>query len=165
MYSNFIRFILIAQILCALVFISEFTGQIFGIRILHFPWEWHEAIEISAVFGLIIGMGATIYTLSETLKRNKQVEDQLLLASGEFGKLLRLKFKQWGLTPAEKEVAQLSIKGFSVAEVASLRGKSEGTIKAQNAAIYRKAGMSGRTQLLVSFVEDMVDHGMEKNGV
>jgi len=38
--------------------------------------------------------------------------------------------KQWGLSRSEKEVAHLSIKGFSIAEIAKLRGKSEGTAKA-----------------------------------
>jgi DNA-binding CsgD family transcriptional regulator len=158
MFSNLIRIVLIIQILCALVFISEFTGEVFGIKILNLPWRWHEYIEISAVLGLLIGMGVTIYTLRTTLMRNQKVEDQLLLASGEFDTLLKLKFTSWALTPSEKEVAHLIIKGFSTSEIASIRGKSEGTIKAQSAAIYKKSGLSGRTQLLVSFVEDMVDH-------
>ncbi len=145
MLSNLIRFILIIQIIFAVIFISEFTGQIFGWHFLNLSWQWHEMIELSAILSLIIGMGVTIYTLRKTLKRNQKVEDQLLLASGEFEKLLKMKFKLWGLTRAEKEVALLSIKGFSTAEIAKLRDKSEGTIKSQNAAIYRKSGMSGRT--------------------
>ena len=163
MLPSVIRFILILQILCALVFISEFIGQVFGITTLDLPWQWHEYIEISAVAGLLIGMGVTIYTLRATLQRNRKVEDQLLLASGEFEELLKLKFKQWSLTKAEKDVAHLIIKGFTTSEIAEFRGKSEGTIKAQSAAVYKKAGVNGRTQLLVSFVEDMVDHGRENN--
>ena len=44
----------------------------------------------------------------------------------------------------------------SIAEIASLRQTSEGTVKAQTNAIYRKAGVSGRPQLLSLFVEDLM---------
>lgn len=165
MFSNLIRAVLIIQILCALIFVSEFIGEAFGVHVLNLPWKWHEYIEISAVLGLLIGMGVTIHTLRTTLMRNQKVEDQLLVASGEFETLLKLKFKLWGLTRAEKEVAHLIIKGFSTAEIATFRGKSEGTIKAQSAAVYKKSGLGGRTQLLVSFVEDMVDHAVEVKGI
>ena len=38
-----------------------------------------------------------------------------------------------------------------------LRGVSEGTVKAQTNAIYRKAGVSGRTQLLALFIDQVVE--------
>jgi len=40
--------------------------------------------------------------------------------------------------------------------MARLRDSSEGTIKAQSNAIYRKAGVSGRAQLLSLFIEDLL---------
>ena len=51
---------------------------------------------------------------------------------------------------------RFAIKGMSTQEIAGLRGVSEGTIKAQTNAIYRKAGISGRAQLLSLFIEDMI---------
>lgn len=165
MLSHLIRFTLVIQIIFSVIFITEFTGQVYGIHFLNLSWKWHEAIELSAILSLIIGMGVAIYTLRKTLNRNQRVEDQLLLATGEFETLIKIRFKQWGLSRAEKEVAHLAIKGFSITEIAELRGKSEGTIKAQNAAIYRKAGVNGRTQLLVSFVEDMIDRTVEEKAL
>jgi DNA-binding CsgD family transcriptional regulator len=53
-------------------------------------------------------------------------------------------------------VALFAIKGMSTAEIAGLRRVSEGTVKAQTAAIYRKAGVSGRPQLLSLFIEDLL---------
>ena len=50
-------------------------------------------------------------------------------------------------------MALFAIKGMSTAEIARLRTTSEGTVKAQTAAIYRKAGVSGRPQLLSLFIE------------
>ena len=70
--------------------------------------------------------------------------------------LLQERFEAWGLTPAERDVALFAVKGMSTAEIATLRETSEGTVKAQTAAIYRKAGVSGRSQLLSLFIEDML---------
>ena len=66
-------------------------------------------------------------------------------------------FDTWGLTPAERDVALFAIKGFSTQDMANLRGVSEGTIKAQTAAIYRKAGVSGRPQLLSLFIDNLIE--------
>jgi len=70
--------------------------------------------------------------------------------------LLEEKFDIWALTAAERDVALFSIKGLSTAEIAALRDTSEGTVKAQTNAIYRKAGVSGRPQLLSLFIEDLM---------
>ena len=67
------------------------------------------------------------------------------------------RFDDWGLTPAERDVALFAIKGMSIQEIAALRQTSEGTVKAQTNAIYRKAGVSGRPQLLSLFIEDLLD--------
>ena len=64
---------------------------------------------------------------------------------------------EWGLSPAERDVALFAIKGLSTSEIAALRTTSEGTVKAQTAAIYRKAGVSGRPQLLSLFIEDLLE--------
>ena len=65
-------------------------------------------------------------------------------------------FGRWGLTRSERDVALLTVKGLSVAEIAALRETREGTVRAQCAAIYRKAGVESRAQLLSLFVEDLM---------
>ena len=62
-----------------------------------------------------------------------------------------------GLTPAERDVAWFTLKGFTNAEIARFRDTSEGTVKAQSYQIYRKAGVAGRPQLLSMFIEDLLD--------
>lgn len=49
-----------------------------------------------------------------------------------------------------------AFKGFSTGEIANMRCTSEGTVKAQTSAIYRKAGVRGRAQLLSLFIDDLV---------
>ncbi|MGB1147708.1 MAG: helix-turn-helix transcriptional regulator, partial [Alphaproteobacteria bacterium] len=60
----------------------------------------------------------------------------------------------------ERDVALFAIKGSSIAEISELRGTKEGTIKAQLNAIYRKADVTGRPQLISYFIEGMLD-GLE----
>ena len=50
-----------------------------------------------------------------------------------------------------------AIKGFSTAEIAGFRDVSEGTVKAQTNAIYRKAGVAGRPQLLSLFIDELIE--------
>ena len=68
------------------------------------------------------------------------------------------------LEEAERDVALFSIKGLSTAAIAEMRQVSEGTVKAQTNAIYRKAGVSGRPQLLSLFIEDLMDDGLRARG-
>ena len=73
-----------------------------------------------------------------------------------FMDLISDRFREWELTPAERDVALFAIKGLSTLEISELRSTSEGTVKAQTNAIYRKAGVSGRSQLISLFVEDLM---------
>jgi DNA-binding NarL/FixJ family response regulator len=63
---------------------------------------------------------------------------------------------QWQLSPAEKEVALLLLKGLSHKEIAELREVSETTVRHQARALYRKAGLSGRNDLAAFFLEDLL---------
>ena len=65
-------------------------------------------------------------------------------------------FTRWDLTPAEREVALLLLKGLSHKEVADVRNVNETTVRQQARAIYRKAGLSGRSDLAAFFLEDLL---------
>lgn len=119
-------------------------------------WEMRELLEIAAAFGLILGVGLGGWMLLGALQGRTQAEERLRRASGAFADLLQERFAEWGLTPSEKDVALFAIKGMSTAEIAAMRSTSEGTVKAQTNAIYRKAGVSGRSQLLSLFIEDLM---------
>ena len=64
--------------------------------------------------------------------------------------------ERWELTPAEKEVALLLLKGLSLKELAVVRQVSEATARQQAGAVYRKAGLSGRSELAAFFLEDLL---------
>ena len=65
-------------------------------------------------------------------------------------------FDRWALTPAEREVGILLLKGLSHREIAGVRGTSEATARQQAQSLYRKAGLAGRTELSAFFLEDLL---------
>ena len=115
-----------------------------------------ELLEISAALGLIAGAVLGGLAMRRAVKDRNHAQERLRRASGAFLDLLQERFVEWRLTPAEKDVALFAIKGMSTAEIAVLRSTSEGTVKAQTNAIYRKAGVTGRPQLLSLFIDDMM---------
>ncbi len=72
------------------------------------------------------------------------------------GAAIDAQLERWALSPAEKEVALLLLKGLSHKEIAELRGVSETTVRHQARALYRKAGLSGRSDLAAFFLEDLL---------
>lgn len=72
------------------------------------------------------------------------------------GQAIDAQFSRWNLTDAEREVALLLLKGLSVKEIAAVRATSERTIRAQSAALYAKAGLTGRAALSAFFLEDLL---------
>lgn len=63
---------------------------------------------------------------------------------------------RWGLTPAEREVALLLLKGKSHKQIAADTGRSERTVRQHAVAVYQKSGRAGRAELAAFFLEDLV---------
>ncbi|MBM2577579.1 helix-turn-helix transcriptional regulator [Jannaschia sp. Os4] len=144
------------QLIAVLVFVGDIALQAFGSPFGPIPWAAHEAIEIAAASALLAGVALGGVALHTSLRRADAAETALRHARAAFQDVLEERFSAWGLTPAERDVALFAIKGMSGPEIADLRGTSEGTIKAQMAAIYRKAGVHGRPQLLSLFIEEIL---------
>ena len=148
--------IFLVQALCAIFFVSDILLSVFGLRATPISWELRELMEIAASVGLVMGLVLGGYALMRALRERNLAQERLRRASGAFLDLLEERLREWELTPAERDVALFAIKGMSTAEIAALRSTSEGTVKAQTNAIYRKAGVTGRPQLLSLFIEDLM---------
>jgi DNA-binding CsgD family transcriptional regulator len=72
------------------------------------------------------------------------------------GAAIDRQFDRWGLTPAEREVALLQLKGLRHKEIAALRRTSERTVRQQALVVYRKSGLNGRNDLAAFFLEDLL---------
>lgn len=148
--------IFVVQALCAFFFVSDILSSVLGLRTTPISWEMRELLEIGAAVGLVLGVVIGGLMLRRALRERNRAEERLRRASGAFMDLLEERFVEWGLTPSERDVALFAIKGMSTAEIAGLRSTSEGTVKAQTNAIYRKAGVTGRPQLLSLFIDDLM---------
>lgn len=156
----FLVLVFVLQVACAVFFISDILLGILGVRSQPISWQTRELIEIGAAVGLLLGIALGAYALRRSMQAHRRAEARVRAASAAFMDLLEERFGGWGLTPAEREVALFAIKGLSTAEIAAVRTTSEGTVKAQTNAIYRKAGVSGRAQLLSLFIDDLMDDAL-----
>jgi DNA-binding NarL/FixJ family response regulator len=72
------------------------------------------------------------------------------------GAEIEVQFDRWSLTPTEKEVALLLLKGLSLKEAAGVMHRSERTVRQHAVAVYKKSGLSGRAELAAFFLEDLL---------
>ncbi len=71
------------------------------------------------------------------------------------GDAIDRQFDRWELTPAEREIGWLLLKGLSHKEIAETRSTSETTIRQQALALYRKSRLRNRAELSAFFLEDL----------
>ncbi|KNG95211.1 helix-turn-helix transcriptional regulator [Pseudaestuariivita atlantica] len=151
--------LLVLQVASAVFFIVDIFSALLGWRPL--AWRLYELVQVGAALSLILGVVATALVLRQSRMRLRRAEDAVRAARGAMTELMDERFDDWGLTPSERDVAIFSLKGLSIAEIAAIRATSDGTVKAQCAAIYRKAGVSGRSQLMSLFIDDLLGPGLQ----
>lgn len=120
------------------------------------PASVHFIFEALVTGALVLGVIFGTFALRRTLDTLREQEAALDVARGALGAVIAAQFQSWGLTPAERDVGLLALKGLDVAEIADLRGAASGTVRAQLTRIYSKAGVSGRAQFAAFFVEDLL---------
>ncbi len=131
---------------------------------------WHLAIEVLVV---LMSVGGIAYLLQAFIKRQRELEavkvqlletkdnlsqahKQISTAGKEYAQVIQKQFETWQLTPSEKEVASLLLKGLSFDEIANVRNTKEKTVRQQATAIYRKSGLSSRHEFAAWFFEDFL---------
>jgi DNA-binding CsgD family transcriptional regulator len=145
-----LAFLIALQVICAIIFVRDVLGDLDTQDTL-----WHLAPEMAASACLALGIVVEALVLRALYERHRSMEQGLDVARGSLADVMSGYFQSWSLSPAEQDVAAFTIKGYSIAEIAKLRGSAEATIKAQLNAIYRKADVQGRTQLISVLVEDL----------
>lgn len=141
------------QLLCAFVFFSDFVTEFHGFDTL----DWHVSKEALATLALVAGIGFEIYFLRDLFRRKESLERSVELASSALETIKDDHFDVWKLTPGERDIASLLVKGLSIAEIADARGSAQGTVKAHLNSIYRKANVRSRSDLMSTILDTLVD--------
>lgn len=147
--------LMVIQAACAVFFLADVVND-YLLESAGFWPQPHLMIEMLANVGLV---GAIVFEgayLIRLLRRQAHADRALSVASGALHDVMEDYFEDWGLTPSEADVASFTIKGFTIAEIAALRGSAEGTVKTHLNAIYRKSGLQGRAQLVNLLVEELL---------
>ncbi|MBB4121948.1 helix-turn-helix transcriptional regulator [Martelella radicis] len=148
---------MLMQAVAAVFFVADATRDLF-----EKPPGAHSIIEALIAVTLVAGIFLAGWQLRLTLERMYAQERALDTARGDFIRIIDAQFDDWGLTPAEREVGLLALKGLDISEIARLRGAAQGTVRAQLTRIYAKAGVSGRAQFAAWFVEDLLGDGISR---
>ena len=131
---------------------------------------WHISIETIVGLTALAGVYYLVrsrFTMQHTLEKEKQFSDELNLEAQKWKRVsktyvdglsveINKQLDKWELTEAEKRVAFLLLKGFSIKEIADLRKTSEKTVSTQANSIYFKSGLPGRSTLSAFFLEDLL---------
>lgn len=152
--------VLALQLFCAVFFLFDGVLDLLGPVMptgLTLGLAQGDLFEWLLGLALVISVIVTALQVRRLLRDQRRMKNALQAASGAFGEFLQHQFRDWDLSPSESDVALFAIKGSSIAEIARMRGTKDGTIKAQLNAIYRKAGVTGRPQLISFFIDEMVD--------
>jgi DNA-binding CsgD family transcriptional regulator len=146
---------LVIQTLGTVFFIGDVIGDL-----REEPSAGAFGVEIGVTVVLVLGIIFGVWALRRTIELLRDQDAALDVARGALARVIEEQFTAWALTPAERDVAFLALKGLDVAELAQLRGAAQGTVRAQLTRIYAKAGVSGRAQFAAFFVEDLLGEGV-----
>jgi len=151
--ASLLAIALTLQTLAALFFISDVASD--------FRWigfDPHTTFEAAVALALIIGIGFGALEMRRTLVRIRSAEQALSLAAGAFAEVVEARFAEWGLTPAEADVALFTLKGLNTAEIAGLRNAADSTVRAQLTRVFAKSGAGGRAQFVSLFIDELLDN-------
>jgi DNA-binding CsgD family transcriptional regulator len=147
-----IAVVVILQLAATLFFLVDFTGDLRAGGM-----GSHLLAEGGAALALLAGVLFGAAQVRWLVLRARQDEAAVAAAKGALADLARLRFSDWKLTAAEADVALFALKGCDVAEIAALRGAAPGTVRAQLARVYAKAGVRSQSALMALFMEELVE--------
>jgi DNA-binding NarL/FixJ family response regulator len=137
------------------------------------PERWLSAhVVIEATLMLVsAGVGALLWRAWRSTARELRATEQSLSAArvdqaawqqraeraltGLAG-AINDQFDVWGLTPSEREIALLLLKGHGHKQIAAQTNRSESTVRQHAVTVYNKSGQQGRSELAAFFLEGLM---------
>lgn len=129
-----------------------------------------ELLELALLSSAIIGLAHLMGMVRRETDKRRQLLDRLNEARSESaewrnkaqahlnGLMVSINDQcdLWELTPAEREVSFLMLKGLSHKEIALLRNTHESTVRQQARSIYSKSGLDSRRSFCAYFLDDLL---------
>lgn len=113
-------------------------------------------IGVLRLWGAVLAERETAKALSGRLESARAAavkwEAEAKDALAGLGTAIERQFVAWDLTPAERAVGVLLLRGMSHKEAGAARDTSERTVRQQALAVYRKAGVRSRAELSAFFL-------------
>ena len=148
--------LILLQALCAMFFIGDVVIDLSQGDHLD---DLHLILEAIAALALSAGVIYLMRELRDLINRMAAMELGIRAARGDMSDLIDTFFDQWRLTPSEREIALMVLKGIDNDSIAKMRGTAQSTVRAQCTRIYAKAQVDGRAQLLSIFMEELLHAG------
>lgn len=168
---------LLGGVFTAFLLVTGLAGTDVAFDLRHGTTMEHALAEVGVVLVGLVGSVLVARRLFARLRHARAVEVEMRFLAGRLkateaeaarwraeagellgglGRAIDAQFERWALSPAEKEVALLLLKGLSHKELAEIRSVTEATARQQARAVYKKAGLSGRNDLAAFFLEDLL---------
>ena len=130
----------------------------------------HVLLELTMVLGALAtvtwlwlgwsraerSVGELQRSLEERREERDRWKESAERALEGLGQAIDDQFRRWELTPSEREVALLLLKGYSHKAIARHTDRSPQTVRQHAGSVYAKAGLSGRAELAAYFLEDLI---------
>lgn len=168
-------------------FLSTLTlvwAGIFILGILHFLLAFVLEPRIHMIFGVVFlllsftatavlawgwevsrrELAGTRHVLEDRSRERDLWQARVQEIQAGVGQAIDQQMDEWRLTPAEKAVTLMLLKGYSHKEIASLTERSERTVRQQAVDVYRKSGLHGRAELSAFFLEDLLVPAADPEG-
>jgi len=141
--------------------------------VLDAPSDWRSVHVLLEFAMLVFAVGASVFLWSGWARASRSLEatERALAERQEerdawrgraqtaldgLGSAIKERFDAWGLTPAEREIALLLLKGRSHKDIAYHTVRGERTVRQHAVSIYHKSGLGGRAELAAFFLEDIM---------
>jgi DNA-binding CsgD family transcriptional regulator len=143
---------IIVLIIAALFFIEDIYIDI----VVEGKGFTHVILESGVFIGICLALALQVRRAIKLTSTVSNIQDEVTRLKRHLNELILEEFDRWKLTKTEKDIAIMLIKGYSMQEIAELRGVKEKSVRQQATGIYSKANLSNRYELTSHFIEDLL---------
>ncbi len=163
--NSLVRFFFVAKVIAFLFFMFDVAFDLQNHVVSNTPYGNSELVHLGFEVFAVFALGSGIFVTAQymVLLRESQQNAELSLhhLRRDFDGLAKQKFERWSLTPAEKDISILLLKGLGTAEISEIRSTKIGTVNLQVHKVLQKAGATNRAEFMSLFMDEFLDLSTE----